>query len=111
MLDEPSAGVDPRARRTLLNLLRGLPQTTLISTHDMRLVAELLPRTGVMDDGRVVADGLTDAVMEDADLLEARGMELPSRRLPSPPVPIATSAALELQTAAFSSARASFSAA
>jgi cobalt/nickel transport system ATP-binding protein len=45
VLDEPSAGLDPRARRTLINLLRELPITMLISTHDMRLVLELFPRT------------------------------------------------------------------
>ena len=43
VLDEPSAGLDPRARRTLINLLRELPITMLVSTHDMRLVEELFP--------------------------------------------------------------------
>ncbi|MBK8781107.1 MAG: ABC transporter ATP-binding protein [Anaerolineales bacterium] len=57
ILDEPSAGLDPRARRTLINLLRELPITMLVSTHDMKLVQELFPRTIVMDEGRVVADG------------------------------------------------------
>ena len=59
ILDEPSAGLDPRARRTLINLLRELPITMLVSTHDMRLVEELFPRTIVMDDGLIVADGKT----------------------------------------------------
>jgi len=57
VLDEPSAGLDPRARRTLINLLRELPITMLVSTHDMRLVEELFPRTIVMDEGVIVADG------------------------------------------------------
>ncbi|HEU0297491.1 MAG TPA: hypothetical protein VFR47_32415 [Anaerolineales bacterium] len=56
-LDEPSAGLDPRARRTLINLLRELPLTMLVSTHDMRLVEELFPRTIVMDEGLVVQMG------------------------------------------------------
>jgi cobalt/nickel transport system ATP-binding protein len=42
VLDEPSAGLDPRARRTLINLLRDLPITMLVSTHDMKLVQELI---------------------------------------------------------------------
>ncbi len=77
VLDEPSAGLDPRARRTLINLLRELPITMLVSTHDMRLALELFPRTIVMDEGRVVADGLTMEILEDEELLTAHGLEKP----------------------------------
>ncbi|HSI99928.1 MAG TPA: ABC transporter ATP-binding protein [Patescibacteria group bacterium] len=75
VFDEPSAGLDPRGRRELIRLLRELPQTMLVATHDMRLVAEVLPRTVVMDDGRVVADGPTDQILADTALLEAHGLE------------------------------------
>jgi cobalt/nickel transport system ATP-binding protein len=77
ILDEPSAGLDPRARRTLINLLRDLPITMLISTHDMRMVQELFPRTIVMDDGRIVADGMTRAILEDETFLREHGLEKP----------------------------------
>lgn len=77
ILDEPSAGLDPRARRTLINLLRELPITMLISTHDMRMVQELFPRTIVMDDGQVVADGATNKILEDEKLLTEHGLEKP----------------------------------
>jgi energy-coupling factor transporter ATP-binding protein EcfA2 len=77
VLDEPSSGLDPRARRTLINLLRELPITMLVSTHDMRLVQELFPRTIVMDEGRVVADGSTIEILENEDLLTAHGLEKP----------------------------------
>jgi cobalt/nickel transport system ATP-binding protein len=77
ILDEPSAGLDPRARRTLINLLRDLPITMLVSTHDMRLVQELFPRTIVMDDGRIVADGRTKDILEDEKLLNEHGLEKP----------------------------------
>lgn len=77
VLDEPSAGLDPRGRRELIRMLRTLPQTLLISTHDMRLVAEVFPRVVVMDDGRVVADGPTSVVLADSALLEAHGLESP----------------------------------
>ncbi|MCB9109976.1 MAG: ATP-binding cassette domain-containing protein [Anaerolineales bacterium] len=77
VLDEPSAGLDPRARRTLINLLRDLPITMLVSTHDMKLVQELFPRTIVMDEGKVVADGLTIEILEDEALLNAHGLEKP----------------------------------
>jgi cobalt transport protein ATP-binding subunit len=77
VLDEPSAGLDPRARRTLINLLRELPITMLVSTHDMVLVKELFPRTIVMDEGKIVADGLTLEILEDEELLTAHGLEKP----------------------------------
>ncbi len=75
VLDEPSAGLDPRARRTLIHLLRDLPITMLVSTHDMALVKELFPRTIIMDEGLIVADGLTMEILEDEKLLTAHGLE------------------------------------
>lgn len=77
VLDEPSAGLDPRGRRTLINLLRELPITMLVSTHDMRLVQELFPRTIVMDEGQIVADGRTNDILENEELLTAHGLEKP----------------------------------
>jgi cobalt/nickel transport system ATP-binding protein len=77
VLDEPSAGLDPRARRTLINLLRELPITMLVSTHDMRLVEELFPRTIVMDEGQIVADGKTKDILQNEKLLTAHGLEKP----------------------------------
>ena len=77
VLDEPSAGLDPRGRRTLINLLRDLPITMLVSTHDMRLVQELFPRTIMMDEGQIVADGRTQNILENEELLTAHGLEKP----------------------------------
>ena len=64
VLDEPSAGLDPRGRRQLLNLLRELPVTMLVSTHDMLLVQELFPRMIIMDEGLIVADGDTALLLQ-----------------------------------------------
>lgn len=77
VLDEPTAGLDPRARRSLIALLGSLPQTMLVSTHDMRLVKDLFPRMVIFDEGRIVADGPTELLLEDAALLEAHGLEQP----------------------------------
>ena len=77
VLDEPSAGLDPRARRTLIELLRTLPQAMIVATHDLLLVKELLPRTVIMDRGQVVADGKTSAILADEALLAAHGLEKP----------------------------------
>lgn len=79
VLDEPTAGLDPRSRRSLINLLRELPLTMLVSTHDMHMVQELFPRTIILDEGRVVADGPTEVLLEDIALLDSHGLEKPCR--------------------------------
>ena len=77
VLDEPSAGLDPRARRAFIRLLADLPLTMLVSTHDMLMVRELFPRMVIMDEGQIVADGPTAALLTDQALLEAHGLEMP----------------------------------
>jgi len=77
ILDEPSAGLDPRSRRSLINFLRDLPITMLVSTHDLYMVQDLFPRMVIMDEGKIVADGATLDLLEDEVLLETHGLELP----------------------------------
>lgn len=76
-MDEPSAGLDPRARRGLVDLLNDLPQTMLVSTHDMRMVAEVFPRMLILEEGCVAHDGPTDDLLRDVALLERYGLERP----------------------------------
>jgi len=75
-LDEPSAGLDPRARRSLIELLATLHPTLLIATHDLALVQELCARVVVLDEGGVVADGPASTILGDAPLLARHGLEL-----------------------------------
>ena len=79
ILDEPSAGLDPRARRSLIEFLQDLPITMLVSTHDLRMVQEVFPRMIIMDEGRIVADGYTGDLLEDSILLEKHGLESPTK--------------------------------
>jgi cobalt/nickel transport system ATP-binding protein len=77
VLDEPSAGLDPRTRRSLIAILRALPQTMLVASHDMRLVWDLCPRTVVLDGGQIVADGATVELLQDKALMARHGLETP----------------------------------
>ena len=78
VLDEPSANLDPRARRELLELLAGIDRTLVVVTHDLPFAAELCERAVVLARGRVVADGDAGAILGDAGLLAANDLELPA---------------------------------
>jgi len=80
VMDEPSAGLDPAARRRLIQLLGRLEHTQLIATHDLDLVQDLCSRVLVMREGMIEADSTPDAVFADADLLARCHLELPLGR-------------------------------
>ncbi len=77
VLDEPSANLDPVARRELAETLSRLDATMLIVTHDLPYAAQLCDRAVVMDGGRIVADGAISDILSDAHLLAAHRLELP----------------------------------
>ena len=78
VLDEPSASLDPRARRELLEVLAGVACTMLIVTHDLPFAAELCERAVILSAGRIAADGDCRALLADAALLAAHDLELPA---------------------------------
>jgi cobalt/nickel transport system ATP-binding protein len=77
VLDEPTNGLDPRGKRELVTLLRTLPGTKIIATHDLELVVRLCTRTIVLDAGVVVAEGPPAELLSDEDLMLAHGLEKP----------------------------------
>jgi cobalt/nickel transport system ATP-binding protein len=77
VLDEPSANLEPVARRELAEVLLGLARTMLMVTHDLPYALQLCPRSVLIDDGVIVADGPTRELLADPDLLAAHRLELP----------------------------------
>jgi energy-coupling factor transporter ATP-binding protein EcfA2 len=73
-LDEPSAGLDPRARNGLVQLLQSLPYTLLVSTHDLALAADVCSRAVVLNNGVVVYDGASEQLLDDQRLLAEYGL-------------------------------------
>ncbi|MEI6645196.1 MAG: ABC transporter ATP-binding protein [bacterium] len=77
VMDEPSANLDPRARRRLIELLLSFEHTRIIATHDLEMVVEVCSRVIVLDGGRVVADGPTRELLNNEALMLAHGLERP----------------------------------
>ena len=76
--DEPSANLDIRSRRRLIQFLQAAPQTILVSSHDLELILEVCDRVILLDQGQIVANGPTHEVMQNASLMEAHGLEKPN---------------------------------
>lgn len=77
VFDEPTAQLDPRSRRQLINLLKALPLTQLIATHDLDLALEVCSRTIVLSEGKIVYDGKTETVLSNPDFLLKHALEPP----------------------------------
>jgi energy-coupling factor transporter ATP-binding protein EcfA2 len=77
VLDEPSANLDPRARRELLDVLDTIGRTMLVVTHDLPFAAQLCERAVVLSGGRIVADGPCRDILCDETLLAEHDLELP----------------------------------
>ena len=78
VLDEPSANLDPRARRELLEVLDRIDRTMLVVTHDLPFAAQLCERAVLLSGGRIVADAPCAEILADEPLLAAHDLELPA---------------------------------
>jgi cobalt/nickel transport system ATP-binding protein len=79
VLDEPTANLDPRARRQLLAIIERNPATLIMATHDLEFVLDVCHRALVLDEGRLVADGPSAEILADPLLMDRHGLEVPWR--------------------------------
>lgn len=79
LMDEPSAALDPKNRRNLIEILRGLPCGMLIASHDLDFIYDTCSRVVLLHEGRVAADGPADRILRDGELLAKCDLELPLR--------------------------------
>ena len=77
VLDEPTSNLDPRGRRELKALLASIAATKIIATHDLELVVAALHARGVLDGGKIVAEGPPADLLADEPLMLAHGLERP----------------------------------
>ena len=81
ILDEPTAGLDPRGRDKILNMLSELHArekvTTLMVSHSMDDMARLAGRLLVMSEGKVVADGTPREIFAQEEMMTSIGLDIP----------------------------------
>ena len=77
LMDEPTAALDPYNRRIVINTIRELPQTKLITSHDLDMILDTCDRVILLSGGKIAADGPAQEILRDKELLEANRMELP----------------------------------
>ena len=77
LYDEPSANLDLKARRRLIKFLQASPETIILSAHDLELVLEVCDRVILLNQGRVMADGIPQEIMSDRILMESNNLEVP----------------------------------
>jgi cobalt transport protein ATP-binding subunit len=77
VLDEPTSNLDPAARRELAGVVAALEVTVLMVTHDLPFALQLCPRSVILDEGQIRADGATRRLLADSSLLSRHRLELP----------------------------------
>ncbi|MBR1566035.1 MAG: ABC transporter ATP-binding protein [Oscillospiraceae bacterium] len=79
LMDEPTSALDPYNRRVVINTIRALPQTKIITSHDLDMILDTCDRVILLSHGEIAADGPAETILRDKALLEANRMELPLR--------------------------------
>jgi energy-coupling factor transporter ATP-binding protein EcfA2 len=85
LFDEPTANYDPRGRREFIKLCRKLPATNMLASHDLEMILALCSRVILLDEGRLVAEGATRAILGDEPLMLKHGLEKPHSLLHAHP--------------------------
>ncbi|MBQ1460375.1 MAG: energy-coupling factor ABC transporter ATP-binding protein, partial [Oscillospiraceae bacterium] len=79
LMDEPTSALDPCNRRLVIRTVRELPQTKLITSHDLDMIWDTCDRVILLSGGAIAADGPAEVILRDRELLERNRMELPLR--------------------------------
>ena len=77
LMDEPSAALDPRNRRNLIRIINGFEHLKILTSHDLDFIYDTCPRTILMNRGTIIADGPSEEILRNKELLEENGLELP----------------------------------
>lgn len=77
IMDEPTAALDPRARRRMINLLNEFNYTKIIASHDLDMILDTCKKTIVLKEGEIIKSGYTKDILLNKELMEISNLELP----------------------------------
>ncbi len=77
LMDEPTSALDPYNRRMIIRTICALPQTKLITSHDLDMILDTCDRVILLSNGAIAADGAAQDILRDRSLLERHRMALP----------------------------------
>lgn len=77
IFDEPTVALDPKNRRRFIEVINSLKETKIITSHDLDLIYDTCSRTILISKGKIIIDGETKSILNNKELLENNGLELP----------------------------------
>ncbi len=77
LMDEPTSALDPYHRRIVIHTINALPNTRIITSHDLDMILDTCQRVILLSEGRIAAQGAAEEILTNKELLEANHMELP----------------------------------
>lgn len=82
LFDEPTANLDTRNKRKVTELIKGMSESLFISSHNMEFLLETCSRAILIDEGKIIREGLIREIMADRELMEKHGLEMPHSLIP-----------------------------
>ena len=77
LMDEVTASLDPKSRRTVINLITGLNKTIVITSHDLDMILDVCDRVLVFSNGEIIEEGPTYFILSNKKIMEESNLELP----------------------------------
>ncbi|MGN0143479.1 MAG: energy-coupling factor ABC transporter ATP-binding protein [Clostridium sp.] len=77
LMDEVTASLDPKSRRTVINLITDLKKTIVIASHDLDMILDVCDRVLVFNNGEIIQEGSAYSILSNKKIMEESNLELP----------------------------------
>lgn len=82
LFDEPTANLDTRNKRKVIELINSMAETLFISSHNLEFLLETCSRVILIDEGKIIKEGAIKEIMSDRELMIKHGLEMPHSLVP-----------------------------